>query len=51
MKHIAVLFVVKQKVGERLEAFYERFRAEQAHTQACTSEYARRFCILRGTSP
>lgn len=32
--------MVKQKVGEWLKAFYERFHAEQAQTKACAFEYA-----------
>lgn len=39
-KDMAALFAVKQKVGERLKAFYERFRAEQAQTHGCTSDFA-----------
>ena len=37
---MAALFPMKQKAGERLKVFYERFRTEQAQIYGCSSEYA-----------
>lgn len=37
---MTALFMVKQKVGEKLKAFYERFRTEQAQIYGCTTKYA-----------
>nr|XP_011462073.1 PREDICTED: uncharacterized protein LOC105350825 [Fragaria vesca subsp. vesca] len=37
---MAAIFMVKQKVRERLKTFYECFRAEQVQIEGCTSKYA-----------
>nr|XP_011459661.1 PREDICTED: uncharacterized protein LOC105350023 [Fragaria vesca subsp. vesca] len=39
-KDMAALFMVKQKIGERLKTFYDRFWGKQIQIEGCTSEYA-----------